>query len=143
MNTQRKQSGIMLIEVLIGMLLFLIGIVGLISLQAMSVKSTVDAKYRTEASYLANQIIGRMWSDPANLNAYSLTGTASCPSTPNSEIDKWVCNVKNTLPNASGANSPLITISGTRVMVQVFWQKDLTNASDRHEHRIVTDISPS
>lgn len=133
----------MLIEVLIGMLLFLIGIVGLISLQAMSIKSTVDAKYRTEASYLANQIIGRMWSDPANLNAYSLTGTAVCPSSPSSELDKWVCNVKNTLPNATGTNSPLITISGTRVMVQVFWQKDLSNAADKHEHRIVTDISQS
>src|SRR5690606_16603585 len=60
MKNPHSQSGVMLLEVLIGMLLFLIGIVGIVSLQAASAKHTTDAKYRTEAAYLANAIIGRM-----------------------------------------------------------------------------------
>ena len=66
MKTIHSQSGVMLLEVLIGMLLFIIGIMGIMGLQAVSMKHSIDAKYRTEASALANQIVGRMWTDNSN-----------------------------------------------------------------------------
>jgi type IV pilus assembly protein PilV len=142
MNTPRQQSGVMLLEVLIGMLLFLIGIMGIMGLQAMSMKNTTDAKYRTEASYLANQIIGQMWANASNVSSYAVAANAVCPGTPTSDIDRWICNVKTTLPNATGANAPTIAITGTTtVTVIIRWQKDSTDPV--HNLTVVTDISPS
>lgn len=132
----------MLLEVLIGMLLFLIGIVGIVSLQAASAKHTTDAKYRTEAAYLANAIIGRMWSDTSSLSSYALppATAVTCPAASGAtERDKWVCEVGTILPNTTGANAPTIVINGPTVTVTVQWQKDV--ADPVHNHVITTDIS--
>ena len=132
----------MLLEVLIGMLLFLIGIVGILSLQAASAKHTIDAKYRTEATYLANAIIGRMWADTPNLASYAVppATAVTCPADPaDTTRDKWICEVGTTLPNATGANAPTIVINGPTVTVTVQWQKDVTDPV--HNHVVTTDIS--
>ena len=57
----------MLLEALIAILIFSFGVLGIVGLQASMVKSTSDAKYRSTASYIAQQRIGEMWADPANL----------------------------------------------------------------------------
>lgn len=57
----RKQGGIILIEVLVAVLIFSIGILGIIGMQAASVTAVSDAKYRSEAAMVADQIIARMW----------------------------------------------------------------------------------
>ena len=57
----RQQSGMILIEALLAILIFSLGILALVGLQATSVKQSADAKYRTEAALLANEIIGQMW----------------------------------------------------------------------------------
>ncbi len=55
------QSGVMLIEAMLAILIFSIGVLGIIGLQAAANKASVQAKYRSEASLLANEIIGRIW----------------------------------------------------------------------------------
>jgi len=69
----------MLLEALIGILIFSVGILALIGMQATAMRATIDAKYRSEASFLANEVIGRMWVDRANLASYA---TASCSGEP-------------------------------------------------------------
>ena len=64
------QQGIVLLETLIAILLFSMGILALVGLQAAMVKNTADSKYRSDASYIAQQRIGLMWADPDNLPAY-------------------------------------------------------------------------
>jgi type IV pilus assembly protein PilV len=56
-----RQRGSMLIEVLVAVLIFSVGILGIVGLQASSVKASSDAKYRSEAGLLANELIGQMW----------------------------------------------------------------------------------
>ncbi|MDR2710914.1 MAG: hypothetical protein LBB65_06275 [Burkholderiales bacterium] len=51
----------MLIEVLISVLLFALGIVALVGLQARSFSTTDDMQYRTEAIHLANAYMGQIW----------------------------------------------------------------------------------
>src|SRR5688500_996364 len=73
------QRGSVLLEAFIAILLFSGGILGLMGLQAVSLKNSADARFRAEASYLATQIIGQMWAEnPANLASYAHhpTGTA-------------------------------------------------------------------
>lgn len=76
-----RQSGVMLIEAMLAILIFSIGVLGIIGLQAAANKASVQAKYRSEASLLANEIIGRMWA--TNRTVAKLAGdfadASSCP----------------------------------------------------------------
>ena len=67
-----RQQGVVLLEALIAILIFSLGILGLVGLQAGMVKGTSEAKYRAEASYVAQREIGRIWADPNNAASYSL-----------------------------------------------------------------------
>lgn len=60
------QRGVVLLEALIAILIFSLGILALVGLQANMLQSTSDAKYRADASYLAQQKLGLMWADPVN-----------------------------------------------------------------------------
>jgi len=64
------QHGVVLLEALVAVLIFSMGVLALVGLQAAMVKNTSDSKYRSEASFIAQQRIGQMWSDPTNLNTY-------------------------------------------------------------------------
>lgn len=56
-----RQSGIALLEVLVSLLLFSLGILGLIGLQARAVSLSTDAQDRNRAALLANDIASAMW----------------------------------------------------------------------------------
>jgi len=57
------QRGLMLLEVLIAVLVFSIGILGIVGLQAASIRHVNDAQYRGEAIFLANALVSQMWAD--------------------------------------------------------------------------------
>jgi type IV pilus assembly protein PilV len=59
----QQQQGSALLEALIGILIFSMGILAIVGLQAASIGFTADAKYRTDASFYADQAIGKMWGD--------------------------------------------------------------------------------
>ena len=112
---------------LIGMLIFSIGILALLGMQAISMRATIDSKYRSEASFLANEIVGNMWSDPGNLATYD---TTSCTA---AGCSAWVTKVGTRLPNATGGNAPTITVSGRQATVIVLWQRPGETTVSRHE----------
>jgi type IV pilus assembly protein PilV len=57
------QRGSFLLEALIALLIMAFGILGIVGLQAQSIRVTNDSEYRAEAVYLANSLIGKMWAD--------------------------------------------------------------------------------
>lgn len=63
------QQGAILLESLIAMLIFSMGILALVGLQAAMISNTSDAKYRSVASYLAQQKLGELWADPNHIIA--------------------------------------------------------------------------
>jgi type IV pilus assembly protein PilV len=66
MNSPRSiqhQAGAYLLEALVGILIFSLGILGIVGLQAASLRNTSDASLRAEAVFAANQLIGQMWTD--------------------------------------------------------------------------------
>ncbi len=136
-----RQQGVMLLEALIGILIFSVGILALIGMQATAMRATIDAKYRSEASFLANEVIGRMWvADKANLSAFATSsGTpATCPAAP---VCTWIDRVEQLLPNATGANAPEIAISANEVTVTVRWQPP--GDAQVNSHIAVTQINGS
>jgi type IV pilus assembly protein PilV len=60
---QHHESGAYLLEALIGILIFSLGVLGIVGLQAESLRSTSDDALRAEAVLAANQYIGQMWTD--------------------------------------------------------------------------------
>ena len=130
-----SQRGSMLLEALIALLLFSMGILGLMGLQAIAVKNTADAKYRTEAAFLANQIIGQMWTEnPANLPAYAHNPTTAgvCNfgggASANANVTAWLGNastlgtVAGNLPGATSVRQQIIVGAGNLVTVTICWQ---------------------
>lgn len=71
----RTQKGVVLIETMVAVLIFSIGVLGIVGLQAAMVKNTADAKFRADAANIAQARIGVMWSDPSNLASYVETNT--------------------------------------------------------------------
>ncbi|MEO8333291.1 MAG: type IV pilus modification protein PilV [Gallionella sp.] len=69
-NGRSVQQGVVLLEALVAILIFSMGVLALVGLQAAMIKNTSDAKYRAEASFIAQQWIGIMWSNPDSAVAY-------------------------------------------------------------------------
>jgi type IV pilus assembly protein PilV len=64
------QQGVVLLEAMIAILIFSVGVLAIVGLQAAMIKNTAESKYRADASYIAQQRIGAMWADPGNLVNY-------------------------------------------------------------------------
>lgn len=115
----------MLLEALIGILIFSLGVLALVGMQAVAVKTTTDARDRAEASNLASQLIGEMWTNRANLASYNYAGSGSVPAV----LTNWMAQVETALP-AAAANQPIITVApsafgaavGNQTTVTIRWQ---------------------
>jgi type IV pilus assembly protein PilV len=66
----RDEQGIVLLEALIAILIFSIGLLGIFGLQATMIKANTNSKYRAEAGMIVQQQLGRMWADQSNLVSY-------------------------------------------------------------------------
>src|SRR6266545_4565640 len=75
-----QQTGSVILEALIGILIFSVGILALIGLQASSIKNSAGAQYRTEAGLYANELIGQMWISDKTVLASNFSGSGSCTS---------------------------------------------------------------
>lgn len=62
-SPKSSQQGVILIEAMIAIVIFAFGVLGIVGLQAAMVRNTTDAKYRSEASYIAQQYVGLFWTD--------------------------------------------------------------------------------
>jgi type IV pilus assembly protein PilV len=63
LTSRQQQTGAYLLEALIGILIFALGVLGIVGLQAASLRTTTDSAMRAEAVFAANQLIGQMWAD--------------------------------------------------------------------------------
>lgn len=123
-SNRAGQQGSVIIEALIAILIFSIGILGMIQMQAVSVNHVSDAKYRVDASFLANQIIGAMWANRASLATYACNPCTSVNG--NADTQTWVMDVG--VETASGFTPALpnptanISIAGNMATVSLTWR---------------------
>jgi type IV pilus assembly protein PilV len=75
MNKQRHQSGMFLLEALIAILIFSLGILGMVAMGGTAIAAQSDAQYRTEAANFANEIASKIALNvnPAGVAASLLT----------------------------------------------------------------------
>lgn len=95
---RRRMDGVVLIEVMIALLIFMFGVLGLVGLQASVTRATSDSKFRADASYLADEMVGRLWSDQNNVASYDST---TCSAT--LLCSEWQSKVAAGIPNGVGS----------------------------------------
>lgn len=124
MKPNHSQQGSVLLEAMIGILIFSMGILAVVGLQAASIKSTADAKYRADANFYASQSIGKWWVDQNNLlDNYTLT--ESIAGLPNGTRQV-------TIAKTAAANVFEVTVT-------VSWQPPGTPTA--HSHTVTAQIS--
>ena len=161
---QRHQRGVMLLEALVAILIFSIGVLGLVSLGTASVAAQSAAQYRTEAATLANEIASEITvavdrSTPSNLATTLATfahqpGGTTCAfsgaSSTATAVTAWVNKVVPTggtplLPGATSAGLQIqvdtsAAVTGyNKVQVTLCWQAPSDKAV-RH-HTLVTYVN--
>ena len=130
-GSRRGQSGAYLLEALIGILIFALGTLGIVGLQAASLKTTADSSLRAEAVFAANQLLGQMWTD--DQAALATNYDSSVKGQPYKDFAAQL----KTAQGGAWAQDPTVTINGgtcniasaptitsSVVAIQIFWQSE-------------------
>lgn len=138
----RAQAGATLLEALVAILIFSLGILGTVGLQATAVQQSTDARNRTEATQLVDRLIGRMWTSNrtvANLQAqFNDCTSAACTG-----YADWYAEVAATLPGVTltGTTKPTVNVDATGlVTITVFWRAPTDPVGSRHRYDSETQI---
>ncbi len=136
--THSGQSGSVILEALIAILIFSIGVLALVGMQAVSIGNVADSKYRADAGFYANQIIGVMWANRTSATVSGVVTYAPDPSfacspcsasNGNAATRAWAASsVAAALPNSTAA----IAVSGAQVSVTLTWQPPRATTAHRH-----------
>jgi len=124
-----RQRGLSLLEALLSVLIFSVGILALVALQGISVKATTESKFRADAGFLASQLIARMWTDVTELEKGKYAhnaGGADCafgggPSAYGPVTD-WTANVAAALPGNDPTMTQIVTAPGNLVTINICWR---------------------
>lgn len=149
-HLNKNQEGAVLLEALVAILLFSMGILALVGLQAASVSNTNSAQYRAEAAYLTDQIISSMWASgtAANLATFAC-GSCTATGGGNTTTQQWAAEVQNRLPQVgtAGVAWPSIAFgagaNANQVTVIVFWKAPTEDvAAPAHRFQMTSQICP-
>jgi type IV pilus assembly protein PilV len=113
-----RQDGVVLLEALAAVLVFSFGILAFLWMQASATRQVSDSKYRLEASFAANQILGEMWVHRDKLSDYAGTDQ-KLPSLPD--------------------GTRTVVINGNQVTVTIKWKNP--GESKAHSYQAVAQIN--
>ncbi len=143
MTTRKPVSGFTLLEVMIALVIFSVGLLGLAGLQARGLQSNTVAQFRTQAVILAYDMADRLRANPAGVangrydnldNNAPVAGpdciTNTCTEAEIADRDyfEWVTGIQNQLPSGHGT----VTgngAAGTPFTVTVMWDEERTGAA--------------
>ncbi|MBT2324988.1 pilus assembly protein PilV [Variovorax paradoxus] len=123
---RQPESGFVLLEALVALMIFAFGVLGMIGLQAAMTKSQTASKFRADASYLAQQLIGAMWIDITNLSSYqtsSCAGYARCA--------EWAGKISAALPSSD--YTVTVDAATGEVTIRITW-----SAPNEGQHNYTT-----
>ena len=110
-----------MIEVLVVIVLFSFGLIGMVGLQAKAVQVSVSAEDSSRAALRANEIASAMWA-------------AKTVSLPSADLTAWNLRVADAashgLPNGAG----VVTVSGSVATITVTWRAPHEPAAAVHNY---------
>jgi type IV pilus assembly protein PilV len=128
--TSLRIGGSALIESLLAMLVFSVGLLSLLALLTATLKESDNARFRSDASLLASDLVSRMWSGERSLQALRQRFMPSAD-----EYQRWLERVRSTLPGITdNQNLPELLIDDERnITLTLHWQ----TPSDTQKHQLV------
>lgn len=137
------QRGVMLLEVLIAIVVFSIGVLSIVKLQAYAVKQSTDAEFRSMASLLASDLVSRMWTSDRSLTSLQAKfGSGN----KGPGYNAWYKTVSDSgLPQVAAAgNLPTVEITDSKTLpgaaearIELFWQAP---GKDEKKHAYLTIV---
>jgi len=107
----RPLRGVTMVEVLVALLVFSLGILGAVGMQARAIQLSVDSEDRSRAALLANEIVAEMW-------------TQQTTTLPPAAVAAWTARLRN--PQVSGLPQANAVIGAPDaagiVTVTITWQ---------------------
>lgn len=169
MARQRKiQQGSVVLEALIAILIFSMGILALVGMQATAINSVTDAKYRSDANYLANQILGVIWANRVASGTVCSTGAAAAAAQATSAVvtgtaagcfpdPAFACTSCNLATQGNAATrawagvsgvagilpngTASIAVAGNQVTVTLGWlPPNSPTGMAAHNHTVITNV---
>lgn len=117
-----------LIEVLVSLLVFLLGVLGIVALQAQAVQFSVQSEDRSRAALLANDLVSQMW-------------TAQTTSLSSETLAAWKARLTDT---QRGLNSATGTVSAADssgvVTITIKWKSIGASSADAAANQYVTQV---
>jgi type IV pilus assembly protein PilV len=163
-NMRLPQSGVFLIEALIAILIFSLGILTLVAMQTSAIRAQSDAQYRIEAANLADEMLSEIWLSAAFANGAIAAGTLNqyshYPSGPNcaftggpsgnATVTQWVQKMAANVTGLPGAGTPgmqqivvstIATPAGSynQVQITVCWITPMDGVP--HNHTVVAFVN--
>jgi type IV pilus assembly protein PilV len=121
-----NQKGMLLLEVLIAIVIFSFGILGLVGLQASVIANSINAEERSQAALLADEIVSQMW----------IKNTTSLPT---ADVSAWTSRVLASKIKATGS----VVVSTSRVAtISLTWKaptKKDAEYSNTYSTQVVVD----
>ncbi|MDN8614260.1 type IV pilus modification protein PilV [Variovorax ginsengisoli] len=122
-----RQNGVALLEVLVAILLFSFGILGLIGLQARAISYSTDAEDRNRAAMLANEIATTMWLN----NSLSV---------PEATLATWQLKVANATGSGLTGGVGTVTADATDHSANVLITWRAPNRTETGDSQLVTKV---
>jgi type IV pilus assembly protein PilV len=118
------QRGFILLEGLIAILLFSFGILALVGMQAAAIRGGSDAKYRADASFLADKLVAQMWLDDQTLLATNYdTGGNFVSTSSKPKLSAWLQDLSSAQTGLPRAVAQVGVVAATNtVTVAIQWQ---------------------
>lgn len=158
----QSQQGIMLLEAVIGLLIFLIGVLAILALQATAIAVQSDAQSRIEAANLVDRMLGEINAGvtrdaQGNVNPTSLTAFQHQPTgaakdcnfsgavSANSAVTDWINAIRTAtktsgLPGSTASMQQIVLNGGyNQVSITICW-KGANDKKARH-HTVTSYIN--
>lgn len=110
--TRCRQCGMMMLEVLIALLIFTIGVLGMVKMQAVSTANSVNSEDRSTAALLADDLIAELWA----------AKSAAQPADFGPGSGTWLDRVSKALRGGDGSGT---TFSGNTATIKIVWNRQL------------------
>ncbi|MBK6908216.1 MAG: hypothetical protein IPH08_14515 [Rhodocyclaceae bacterium] len=133
-------------------MIFSIALIGLVAIQGNAIKQNLQAKYRNDASFLANRILSDIQLDAANYASYgnaAVTGTTYDSTTESgftagSTQRQWAAAAAAVLPG--GRAVVLSAVADASVTITVSWAPtgetaSMSTVGYRHQHVLVSRVN--
>jgi type IV pilus assembly protein PilV len=130
---RRGHAGSALLDAMISVVIFSVGILGVVKLQSAAITFSTDAKYRADAALLTDALIGEMWGASQATLAARFSGNAGSGG---ERYVAWNARVAQ-LPSGVGT----VTVAGDgAVDVTVSWKAPGDASGDPHRYVSSTRI---